>query len=309
MNYFILKCDVLIQAVYEANSETKQCVEVSNGLKVVIEELNQTVKDQSNEISRSEQHSTSLQNDLTTCGTKLDQCSNNFILSQSTIDSLQETIKDIQKINTRLDTDTTQCKHDLEASLKEAGTCSQTNANLNIKITEIVDKLSGCENESHQNSVQIIALKTSSDELKNNLSTCQGENSNLSELLKAKIADYNKDEIKLQEEMARLKTTLAQLEQCKTSKDEIDASYQSEKSTVIDLTNTIARVRAEYTESYNNYNQQIQQLLENVNQCRTTLQSESNVKASIENELKNLEIQFTDIQHTLDITKKVSNLP
>jgi chromosome segregation ATPase len=296
--------DISQKAVQDANSETRQCLEDSDGLKIVIEQLNRTVKDQSNEISRLDQQSISQQSDLTTCGEKLDHCSTNYILSQSTIESLRETITDIEKINARLNTDSTQCKHDLESSLKEAHTCSETNTNLNTKITEISDKLTYCETDGHKNSLQIISLKSSSDELRNNLSTCQSEKSTLSELLNAKIADYNQEELERQEEMALLKTSQALLKQCTSSKDEIDAHYQIEKDNVIELTNTLARVRTECTDSFNNCNQQIQQLLDNLNQCRTTLQSESNVKASIEVQLKNLEIEYTNIQHVLDITKK-----
>lgn len=301
----------MIQAVDDAKSETKQCEDFSNVLNDAIVELKRTVKDQSIEITKHEQKSTSLQNDLTDRESKLDKCNTNFVLSQSTIDSLKQTITDIEKINTRLDTDTTQCKHDLEASLQEAGTCSHTNVNLNIKITDIAGKLSSCEDNSDQIARRIISLQSSSDDLKTTLLTCQNDNTRLSETLKAKTDEYNVNEesdvMQIQTVISDLRTVTAQHEQCKKSKDEIEASYRTQKDNVADLTNIIARVRAEFTESNNNNNQQIQQLLFNLSQCRSTLQSESNVKATIEFNLKNLEIQFNEIQNRLGVSEKVSN--
>lgn len=225
--------------------------------------------------------------------------------SQSNTVTLQKTVENYQITINKLNADTEQYKLDLEASEKKVTTYASTNDDLNNANKVITEKLTSCQNESHEDALRIITLRTSSDELKQSLSTCQGENTNLSELLDAKIADYNNDEKKLQEEIARLKSTQNLLDLCTARNIEIEESYKSEKVNVLNLTNKIAETRAECDESTKKYTEEIRISFDNLKQCRGSLQSETDEKESIKIVVKKLEIQITEITNNLVISQKV----
>lgn len=194
--------------------------------------------------------------------------------------------------------ETTKCKADLEASENGADVCSATNVELNRSIKELAEKLTKAESDDHESALKIITLKSTVDELNQNVRTCQGENTNLSELLKAKIADYNNDELRLQEEIAQLRIVQTHLEQCTARNSEIQTSYENEKDNVAKLTNTIGVIRGECSESKKTYEERIEILLGNWNECKGSLKSETDV-------VRNLQIEITEIQNRLDVSIKV----
>lgn len=207
-------------------------------------------------------------------------------------------MKDIEAINKKLNADKEDCEFDLVASESLADECSATNDELKGTIKDLTEKLTSCESDDYEAAVKILTLKSTVDELNQNVRTCQGENTNLSELLQAKIADYTDDERRLQEEIAQLKTTEAQLAQCSERNIEIQTSYEKEKVNVAELTNTIGVIRTENTESRKKLEDQIQLLLANLNECKGSLKTGTDT-------VKNLEIQITEIQNKLNVSIKV----
>lgn len=219
---------------------------------------------------------------------------------------LQQTIVDIQNRNAILTSDSTKCQLELDISRKETTVIKTTIVELNNRVKDYTEKLNVCQNEGHNFALQIISIRSESDSVKKNLLTCQGEKNNLAELLKAKIADYSKDEIKIQQDMVLLKTTQSLLEQCQTSKKDIATSYETEKANVLELTKKIAANRAEYDESSRKYEEQNKRTVDDLNKCKTSLKTETDYRTTVDTEVRTLKTVIIEIQSKLDITIKVN---
>lgn len=198
--------------------------------------------------------------------------------------------------------DAAQYKRDLNSLQKDVNTCRATNDNLNNNIRDVTDKLKCCQNSGHEYALEIITLKSTSDDLRKSISVCQTENINLSESLKvanAKFEDDERlDELALNQEIAEQRATKALLDQCEASKTEISASYENVKANILELTINIASLRSEYDESSKTKDEKITLLTGNLGQCESSLKSETDT-------VNRLDAQINELQSTLDISKKV----
>lgn len=250
--------------------------------------------------------------ELSKCTTAKTKCENN---SQTTVFNLQQTIADIQNKYATLSTDSTKCISDLDVLRKEATAYKTSITDLNNNIKDVTDKLTRCHDDGDATALQIISLKASSDQLREKATKCEADltlNINLSESLKTKIAYWENDEVedknKLEEEMARLRSTEEHLQQCEASKKQIVASYDSEKVVVFELTKKIAANRAEFDVSIRKYEERNNRTLDDFKQCQISLKSEIEYKVTIDIEVKTLRTQVIEFQNRLDITIQVNNL-
>lgn len=218
--------------------------------------------------------------------------------SRSTIDTLRKSVENTDSINKQLSGENRQCNLDLEASRKETTTCSGINIELNIRINALNEKYSCCQNESHQYTLQILTLRSESDNYNKKWSICQDDTFSLTKSLETCKANDDADSTKIKEEMAALRATEGLLKQCNDRRTELDRSYENEKKTVAELTISIRDIRIELNESTNKYNSQITLLTTNINQLEASLKSEKD-------EVNRLTINITEIQIRLDISIKV----
>lgn len=294
----------------EATNKTKQCEINVNYLEEIIVQLNSNITDISTELSKCNKQSDSLQNDLKESKSKEDQCTINLKGSKSTIDTLKQNITDIEKITssklTQYQIDLETLQKNLAASQKEAATYNATNADLNLKIKSVNEKLTDCLKESYNYALEIISLKCTGDDYKKNLSNCQMDNIKISELYKFLIANLTKEELESQGERAQLNATKASLDHCRKHKSEIEASSKKDKENILDLTNQIASIRAAFDESSKKHEEEIKVLNYTLSECKTSLECEENEKASIENKAQNLEVQNTEYKKELVICLQVS---
>lgn len=245
---------------------------------------------------------------MTNSGSHLEQCNVNIKISESTIYTLHQTIIDIQNINVNLNININKLNVDLKTSREEATKCGDTNTDLTCRIKDITDRLGSCQNDRQNDAQEISRIKSKSDEIKKDLDTCKNENINLASCLEVCRKDDTEDEIALQEEIAKLNSTLALLGQCKKSKSELEEDYEKEKCIVADLNIQITLIRKQCADSSENYEKELRDLLEKLNETKSSLQSVTADKQTLESKLKELNIQITHVQNELTIIRKVGTL-
>lgn len=242
---------------------------------------------------------------MTDYSTRLDKCNLSVKDSESTISTLQQTIENTQKTNKKLNDDTEQCKRDLESTQKDSSTCRGTNDDLNSKIKDVFEQLKDCRNNGHEDALEIITLKSNSDDIKKSLSGCQTDNINLTESVKAykvTIAKFNDedvlDKLTINQGIVQQTANKALLDQCEASKTEIVASYEKTKGNVLDLTKKIASIRSEYDETGKKSDEKINGLITDLNKCETSFKSESDA-------VKDLDTEITELKRIAGISQKV----
>lgn len=232
------------------------------------------------------------------------------------ITNFQTTINEITIKSNKCGSESDEWKRKYESELaktakyeKNIKDLEANNADLKKKYAEKTEELSCCQNQNHHQSIEISTLKTSVDDFKKVVSKHTVDMEKCDIALKLVTDEYNADEIRDHDEMLIRKSLEIDLCECRSRKDEIEKSYQSEKTLVINCKNEIVHIREEQTKISKIYEADIANLKitfkASLDKCEFSLNVEkaTNVKISID--IKNLQNQIVQIKNELSISIEV----
>lgn len=234
-----------------------------------------------------------------------DNCEINLTDALADAIDLEQKVADVENNNKQLTADKGLCENNLEFSKEETTTCNVLVSDLNSKVKDVNDQLTTSKNKNYEDSLLIISLKSASDELTKSLSSCKADNTQLNESLNIKTADYNREELEMQGEIARLKASQALLEQCEETNDKLELSYEAAKADVAELTDKFGNLQTKYDETTRKLEEQIQVSISDLGQCKTSLKSETDKNTACEIQVGDLETTISDVQAKLNASQQV----
>lgn len=232
--------------------------------------------------------------------------------TQTTIIKLQRNIEQVTISNKNNDKELIEWKHKYDVLLTDSDSCKKqvkelTNSNNDLKRVnkELTEKLSCCQNDGHQQSLEIITIKSNFDNIKKSMAGCELEKTKLSDALKLKIKQYDDDEVRDHEELLLRTEIEADLAHWQSQFAEIEISYKAEKANVLNCKNEIVLIREELSKSCKKYESDIKILHTSIDQYKASLKSETDLKNSCVIENKKYVLHITDIEYQLNLSQKV----